>query len=65
VLAARNIRRLMSYSVSAVRMVRDTPPSTIFHPYYSLRHGMAGGRKGLHDAAQWLAGSVLDTKCAA
>ncbi|WP_332876687.1 type VI secretion system baseplate subunit TssF [Massilia sp. S19_KUP03_FR1] len=37
------------HSVSAVRMVRDTPKGavqTIFHPYYSLRHGMAGGRKG-------------------
>ena len=37
------------HSVHAVRMVRDTPKGavqTIFHPYYSLRHGMAGGRKG-------------------
>jgi type VI secretion system protein ImpG len=37
------------HSVSAVRMVRDTSKGavqTIFHPYYSLRHGMAGGRKG-------------------
>ncbi len=37
------------HSVSAVRMLRDTPKGaalTVFHPYYSLRHGMAGGRKG-------------------
>lgn len=37
------------HSVSAVRMVRDTPKGAVqteFHPYYSLRHGMAGGRKG-------------------
>jgi type VI secretion system protein ImpG len=37
------------HSVSTVWVLRDTPTGavqTAFHPYYSLRHGMAGGRKG-------------------
>ncbi len=37
------------HSVDAVRVVRDTPRGTTvtqFHPYYSLRHGLAGVRKG-------------------
>jgi len=37
------------HSISAVRVVRDTPKGavqTIFHPYYSLRHGIAGGHRG-------------------
>jgi type VI secretion system protein ImpG len=37
------------HSVSAVRVLRDTPKGavqTVFHPYYSLRHGMAGGSRG-------------------
>jgi len=37
------------YSVDSVRLVRDSPAGstvTEFHPYYSMRHGLAGGRKG-------------------
>jgi type VI secretion system protein ImpG len=35
------------HSIDAVSVVRDTPKGavqTMFHPYYSLRHGMAGSR---------------------
>jgi type VI secretion system protein ImpG len=38
-----------THSIRSVRVVRDTPKGavqTTFHPYYSLRHGMAGGHKG-------------------
>jgi type VI secretion system protein ImpG len=37
------------HGVTAVRVLRDTPKGavqTAFHPYYSLRHGTAGGSKG-------------------
>jgi type VI secretion system protein ImpG len=37
------------HSVTAVRVLRDTPKGaaqTTFHPYYSLRHGTAGGHRG-------------------
>jgi type VI secretion system protein ImpG len=37
------------HSIDAVRVVRDTPKGaavTQFYPYYSLRHGIAGVRKG-------------------
>lgn len=37
------------HSLGNVRVLRDTPNGamqTAFHPYYSLRHGMVGGRLG-------------------
>jgi type VI secretion system protein ImpG len=37
------------HSVTAVRVLRDAPRGavqTVFHPCYSLRHGMAGGSRG-------------------
>ena len=37
------------HSVDSVQVVRTTPQGTAmteFHPYYSMRHGLAGGRKG-------------------
>ncbi|SFM18697.1 type VI secretion system baseplate subunit TssF [Rugamonas rubra] len=37
------------HSVDAVHVVRDTPKGstvTQFYPYYSMRHGLAGDRKG-------------------
>ncbi|MES2114070.1 MAG: type VI secretion system baseplate subunit TssF [Pseudomonadota bacterium] len=37
------------HSVVSVRVVRDTPTGTKiteFHPYYAMRHGQAGGRRG-------------------
>lgn len=37
------------FSVDSVRIVRDSSTGSVvsdFHPYYSMRHGVAGGRKG-------------------
>lgn len=37
------------HSITGVHLLRDSAKGaayTVFHPYYSLRHGMAGGRKG-------------------
>ncbi|MDQ2822502.1 MAG: type VI secretion system baseplate subunit TssF, partial [Pseudomonadota bacterium] len=37
------------HSVTAVRMLRDAGKGAVqteFHPYYSLRHGLAGGSRG-------------------
>jgi type VI secretion system protein ImpG len=37
------------HSVDTVHVVRNTPEGTTtteFHPYYSMRHGLAAGRKG-------------------
>lgn len=37
------------FSVDSVRIVRNSQTGSVvtdFHPYYSMRHGLAGGRKG-------------------